>query len=149
MGGSAAACFLHAAQSRQREALGEWTKGGQQQLSDRRHQRDGLQRSSGNVRSVAESRCDPGVQGADFALRCQPGKKRGWKRKRDSEVWNERAPWGCVRILSQRRFERERILPEQGGTGAAVGEAEHCWRQPPRSGLPGQVAVRFPRTSWN
>jgi len=104
-----------AAWPRQREALCEWTKGGQQQLSDRRHQRDGLQRSPGNVRSVAESRCDPGVQGADFALRCQPGKKRGWKRKRDSEVWNERAPWGCVRILSQRRFERERILPEQGG----------------------------------
>ena len=40
----------------------------QQQLSDRRRQRDGLQRGGADEHAAAESGCGAAVQGADFAL---------------------------------------------------------------------------------
>src|SRR5437764_4982105 len=83
---------LGAAGTWQRPRHRERTARGQQQLPDRGNQRNGLQRGPGHLRSFAKSRCDPGIQGANIALRRQPGAQRRRQRQRHPQIRHARAP---------------------------------------------------------
>src|SRR5216683_5900718 len=104
----------------------------QQQLSDRRHQRDGLQRLAVHQRSAAQPRRHRRIQSPNLTLRRQPGSQQRWQRQRHSQVRHQEFSRRRVRVLPQRHSERQRVFPEPRWPEAPASQTEHLRRQPRR-----------------